>query len=114
MNAFPYLPEHLTSEQREAILHAGSPLLIIAGPGSGKTEVLTRRVAHLARAGLVAPQHLLVTIFTNKAALELKGRIQLKLREELEKERDLIGEDRARILWYTRCAELGAQHGSTR
>ncbi len=74
-----YLPDYLTSEQREAILHAGSPLLIIAGPGSGKTEVITWRVAHLIRAGLVAPEHLLVTTFTNKAALELKDRIQQKL-----------------------------------
>lgn len=80
-DAAPYLPDHLTSEQREAILHTGSPLLIVAGPGSGKTEVITWRVAHLVRAGLVAPEHLLVTTFTNKAALELKDRIQQKLPE---------------------------------
>jgi DNA helicase-2/ATP-dependent DNA helicase PcrA len=79
MNIPPYLPNFLTAEQRDAILHAGSPLLIIAGPGSGKTEVLTWRVAHLVRAGLVAPEHLLVTTFTNKAALELKDRIQQRL-----------------------------------
>jgi DNA helicase-2/ATP-dependent DNA helicase PcrA len=71
-----YLPDYLTPEQREAILHIGSPLLIIAGPGSGKTEVITWRVAHLVRAGLVDPEHLLVTTFTSKAALELKDRIQ--------------------------------------
>jgi superfamily I DNA/RNA helicase len=46
---------------------------------SGKTEVLTWRVAHLVQAELVAPEHLLVTTFTNKAALELKDRIQIKL-----------------------------------
>jgi DNA helicase-2/ATP-dependent DNA helicase PcrA len=81
MNDPPYLPTRLTDQQRAAILHQGSPLLIIAGPGSGKTEVLTWRVAHLVRAGLVAPEHLLVTTFTNKAALELKDRIQQKLPE---------------------------------
>jgi DNA helicase-2/ATP-dependent DNA helicase PcrA len=81
MNDPPYLPSYLTDQQRAAILHQGSPLLIIAGPGSGKTEVLTWRVAHLVRAGLVAPEHLLVTTFTNKAALELKDRIQQKLPE---------------------------------
>jgi len=74
-----YLPDHLTAEQREAVLHTGAPLLIIAGPGSGKTEVITWRVAHLVLAGLVRPEHLLVTTFTNKAALELKDRIQQKL-----------------------------------
>ena len=75
----PYLPDYLTAEQRSAILHTGGPLLIIAGPGSGKTEVLTWRVAHLVRAGLVAPEALLVTTFTNKAAFELQDRIQQKL-----------------------------------
>ena len=74
-----YLPSYLTGQQREAILHRGSPLLIIAGPGSGKTEVITWRVAHLVRAGYIQPENLLVTTFTNKAALELKDRIQQKL-----------------------------------
>ncbi len=79
METVPYLPGSLTYQQREAVLHVGSPLLIIAGPGSGKTEVLTWRVAHLVRSGLTTPDHLLVTTFTNKAALELKDRIQAKL-----------------------------------
>ncbi|MDM7912190.1 MAG: UvrD-helicase domain-containing protein [Methanotrichaceae archaeon] len=64
-----------------AVIHRGSPLLIIAGPGSGKTEVLARRVAHLIRSGDASPENLLVTTFTNKAALELKDRIQQKLPE---------------------------------
>jgi DNA helicase-2/ATP-dependent DNA helicase PcrA len=79
MNKPDYLPPYLTEQQIEAILHQGSPLLIIAGPGSGKTEVIAWRVAHLVRAGHVHPENLLVTTFTNKAALELKDRIQQKL-----------------------------------
>ena len=73
------LPAHLTEEQREAILHDGGPLLIIAGPGSGKTEVLTWRVAYLIESGRTAPANCLVSTFTRKAALELKDRIQQKL-----------------------------------
>jgi DNA helicase-2/ATP-dependent DNA helicase PcrA len=79
MNRPSYLPSYLTDQQLEAILHLGSPLLIIAGPGSGKTEVITWRVAHLVRAGHVEPNECLVTTFTNKAAYELKDRIQQKL-----------------------------------
>ena len=74
-----YLHPRLTDQQTEAILHQGSPLLIIAGPGSGKTEVLAWRVAHLVLAGYAQPADFLVTTFTNKAALELKDRIQQKL-----------------------------------
>ncbi len=74
-----HLPTTLTSPQRAAVLHQGSPLLIIAGPGSGKTEVIAWRVAHLVGAGLVKPENILATTFTNKAALELKDRIQSKL-----------------------------------
>jgi DNA helicase-2/ATP-dependent DNA helicase PcrA len=76
-----YLPSYLTDQQLEAVLHSGSPLLIIAGPGSGKTEVITWRVAHLIKAGFAAPSHCLVTTFTNKAALELKDRIQHNLHQ---------------------------------
>lgn len=74
-----YLPDYLSSPQRQAILHAGSPLLIIAGPGSGKTAVVTWRATHLVRSGQVRPENLLVTTFTNKAADELKDRIAAQL-----------------------------------
>lgn len=74
-----YLPQNLTAPQREAIAHEGSPLLIIAGPGSGKTEVLAWRVAYLVRSGRVLPENVLAATFTNKAALGLKDRIQQKL-----------------------------------
>lgn len=67
---------NLRDPQKSAVLHRGSPLLIVAGPGSGKTEVLSRRVAHLILSGDVKPENMLVTTFTVKAALELKDRIQ--------------------------------------
>jgi DNA helicase-2/ATP-dependent DNA helicase PcrA len=81
MNHPPYLPAYLTDEQRETIFHRGNPLPIIAGPGSGKTEVLTWRVAHLVRAGLAAPEALPVATFTNKATFERQDRIRQKLPE---------------------------------
>jgi DNA helicase-2/ATP-dependent DNA helicase PcrA len=76
-----YLPDNLTDQQVEAILFHGRPLLIIAGPGSGKTEVISWRAAHLIKSGADRPEDLLVTTFTNKAAFELKDRIQRKLPE---------------------------------
>jgi DNA helicase-2/ATP-dependent DNA helicase PcrA len=75
------LLKDLKPPQLMAVIHRGSPLLVVAGPGSGKTEVLARRVAHLIRSGDVSPENLLVTTFTNKAAFELKDRIQQKLPE---------------------------------
>ncbi len=86
MNEQPtYLPGYLTPQQTEAILFRGRPLLIIAGPGSGKTEVISWRVAHLIKSGAVHPENCLVTTFTNKAALELKDRIQRHLDKLNEK-----------------------------
>jgi DNA helicase-2/ATP-dependent DNA helicase PcrA len=76
-----YLLADLTEEQAQAVLHSGSPLLIIAGPGSGKTTVITWRVVHLVRSGQVAPENLLVVTFTNRAADQLKDRIQAQLPE---------------------------------
>jgi DNA helicase-2/ATP-dependent DNA helicase PcrA len=71
----------LTGPQKEAVLHQGSPLLIIAGPGSGKTEVIARRVAHLVHSGTIKPEEALAVTFTERAALGLKDRIQRKLPE---------------------------------
>lgn len=68
-----------TTPQQSAILHEGSPLLIIAGPGSGKTKVVSWRVAYLIRSKHIDPEKILVLTFTKNAALELKDRIQDQL-----------------------------------
>src|SRR6201991_525148 len=83
------LLEGLNPRQREAVVHAGSPLLIVAGAGSGKTRVLTHRIAYLLAARDVHPGQVIAITFTNKAAGEMKERVA-----------HLVG-NRARLMWVS-------------
>ncbi|PZG16866.1 DNA helicase PcrA [Micromonospora craterilacus] len=83
------LVEGLNGPQRDAVTHAGSPLLIVAGAGSGKTRVLTHRIAYLLAARDVHPGEIIAITFTNKAAGEMKERVTA-----------LVG-PRARLMWVS-------------
>lgn len=83
------LLEGLNEPQRAAVTHVGAPLLIVAGAGSGKTRVLTQRIAYLLAERKVHPGEILAITFTNKAAGELKERVQHQ-----------VG-GRARLMWVS-------------
>ncbi len=83
------LLEGLNEPQRAAVVHEGAPLLVVAGAGSGKTRVLTRRISWLIQERRAHPGSILAITFTNKAAAEMKERVE-----------ELVGK-RARIMWVS-------------
>ena len=81
MLSLDFLKNSLNTPQREGVLHEDGPLLILAGAGSGKTRVLTYRIANLVAKGRAKPDEILAVTFTNKAAREMEERTSKLLRE---------------------------------
>ena len=98
--------DHLNPSQRAAVTHPPGPLLVVAGPGSGKTRVVTHRIAWLIQERDVAPWRILAVTFTNRAAKEMRNRLE-----------SLIGADAADDVWmgtfHRICVRMLRAHGES-
>jgi DNA helicase-2/ATP-dependent DNA helicase PcrA len=97
--------EGLNPAQREAAEHVDGPLLIIAGPGSGKTRVIVQRIAYLVRTVGISPRRITAVTFTNKAARELQNRLARILGAD-------VGRQVNAGTFHGQCARILRQHGS--
>jgi len=97
--------KNLNKAQKEAVLHIDGPLLIVAGAGSGKTKVLTSRIAHIIREKKAFPNQILSVTFTNKAAKEMQNRVS-----------KMLGSTATGLSWlgtfHSICAKLLRKHAS--
>ena len=97
--------KNLNNAQKEAVLHLDGPLLIVAGAGSGKTKVLTSRIAHIIKEKKAFPNQILSVTFTNKAAKEMQNRVS-----------NILGSSAVGLSWmgtfHSICAKLLRKHAS--
>ena len=97
--------KNLNKEQKEAVLHLDGPLLIVAGAGSGKTKVLTSRIANIIKERKAFPNQILAVTFTNKAAKEMQSRVS-----------KILGSSATGLSWlgtfHSTCAKLLRKHAS--
>ena len=97
--------KNLNDSQKEAVLHLDGPLLIVAGAGSGKTKVLTSRIANIIKEKKAFPNQILAVTFTNKAAKEMQNRVS-----------KILGSTAVGLSWlgtfHSICAKLLRKHAS--